>query len=930
MNESKKSISSETKESNLNPNSSEIELESIPGDKWIDKLKYAFDEIDTNRTGSISFEQWMSSRLRLLVSNEPVTEKQMKEIFNTIDINCDNSIQWNELVDFLLTNNTGIGSQSVEKKLKISFVAPNDLILRKSKRQSANFKIIFLPAHGEIVTLSDAAITFWSPEDCDPICTFTDNDAFVDFCDLKCLSKIVIAKSNRQLIFFDIRTHKKINFTVSAALDNSEIPKMTYKEAKSSIVSRNIRQIPLFNTPTTIYAHDTQPLLFVGDDDGNIEIIKIMTSGSSKLTWSSTRINQIKLHNDDVTQIQYLNDNEVYCSSSLDGTFQLWRYTHSDNQLQRAYKVSIRNSTPILTFVYDSRTKDVVFTTPNHFFGVWRTFTTHQELIETKSDVFQTLQIIQLSKDSSICVAISKGNSIALYRMPSMEIITSHYLGLQHELCPPRSALYLSGDLYLAGSFLSRWSCINNTDEDLSAHKSPIVDVMTNDVFGRVLSIDQYGEFISWDIQNGKKICVVSINELHAIVLCAVMDKLGRRIAVGYSNGAVKFYSANSGTFLAEIEKDAVTGGCNYVLFDTIFNTDRIICCSANHYAVLFEDLSGHRVRFVRKFIGHTEPVTRCAVIKGKFLLTIGAEHELFLWNIQMQNPTIKYNLPNDPTVALDLPNNNDIFLCGDVMGNINLMRLDSPNPVSTFKGIGMSIKSPLTTLFICPKSSFLISGNLHGYIKYWSIQDGGKFIEQRRFRAHNEAILSISFSEDFNVMVTGSRDEEIKIWSLEPLALLGSLGKEHKFVLADQTTWESFEPLPDDPFHFMDKFQADIAVYDRERLHSIRSEKSPGNVATVKSDRKSEGDVNSNREVPFSLENVTRMCESMEDLCLSGRKYLELAAKKDDEMSKSASIKEPPPVEIDIVDNNLITDAIQMIKQARSRPKIWRPKGKA
>lgn len=918
------------KKGNQNKDSHELEIQNIPGDQWIDKLKYAFDEIDTHHSGSISLEQWMNSRLRYLVSNKLLTDAQMKELFNTIDFNCDNSIEWNELEDFLIAHDNGITSQSVEKKLKITYAAPNELILRKSRRQSANFRIIFLPAQGEIATLSDAAMTFWSPQDCNPLRSFTDNGVFCDFCELKCLSKIVIAKSNRQLIFYDIRTHKKIDFTISASLDNSEIPKMTYKEAKGAIINRNIRQIPLFNTPTTIYAHNSQPLLFVGDDDGNIEVIKVITSGSSKLAWSSTRVNHIKLHSDGVTQIQFLNDNDVYCSSSLDGSFQLWRFDPKDCQIQKAYKINIRGSTPILTFTYDVRTKDVVFTTPNHFFGVWRTFTTHQELIETKSDVFQALSIVQLSEDSSICIAISKGNSIALYRMPSMEIINSHYLGIQHELCPPKSALYLGGDLFLGGSFLSRWTCINNTDEELSAHKSPIVDVMTNDVFGRILSIDQYGEFISWDIQTGKKIFVVSLNELHAIVLCAVMDKLQRRIAVGYSNGAVKLFSANSGSLLLEIEKDVVSGGCNYVLFETIFSTDRVICCSTNHNVVLFEDLSGHRLRFVRKFVGHNEPVTRCAVVKGKFLVTIGAERELFLWNIQMQNPTIRYSLPNDPTVAIDLPNDDVTFLCGDVFGNVHVLRLDSPQPVSTFNALGLSIRSPLTTLTLCDNGQAFLAGNLHGYVKLWMIGKGLKFAESRRFRAHNEAVISVSVSNEFGVIITAGRDEEIKVWSLEPFGMLGSLGKEHKYVLSDQSKWDSFEALPDDPIHFMDKLRQDIALFEqREKLHSTRSEKDlihPAPSSKVMErlvESKSEG------EVKFSIEDVAKMYRDAENFASTGRKVNKKIIREDD-FPKSARLMEPKPLEIDLVDNNLISETIHMMKQARNRPKIWKPKGKA
>ncbi|OHT04649.1 EF hand family protein [Tritrichomonas foetus] len=911
------------------------EIDSIPGEKWIDKLKFVFDEADTNKSGVISLDEWMNSRLRYLISDKLVTDSQMKEIFHLIDFNCDMLIEWNELIDFLMTHDNGIDTQNVEKKLKITFAAPNDAIMQKSHRRNPNFKILYLSSQSEFVTLTDYVMTFWNPDDCNPIRTFTDdsdnlskssntnsnNDTFCDFCELRCLSKIVITKSNRQIIFYDIRTHKKMEFILSATLEINDIPKMSFKESKSAIVGHGLRRIPLFNKPTSIVAHKDQPIIFVGDDDGNVEIFKLITSGAAKIDWAAQRLYHVRVHNDEITQILYLDDNNAYVSSSLDGTFVIWRYSHSDNKFSQAFKINIRNNLQIQTFVYDKRTRDVVFTTNSHYFGIWRTFTTHQEIIETRSEVIQTLAIIPFSEDASFCVTISKKNSIGLYRMPNMEIIDSHYLGLQHELCPPASAFFMRDNLYLGGAFLSRWTCKNSTNEGLSAHKSPIVSAMTNDVFGRILSIDQSGEFISWDITTGRKVCSVSLNELDCLVLCAQQDPIGRRIAVGYSNGLVKFVSANSGTCLSEIEKNVVKGGCNYVMFANIFNTNRIICCSSSKYAVLFEDLSGNRVRFIRKFVGHTEPVTKCSVLKEKFLLTIGSDRELFLWNIQMQNPIVKYQMPNDPTVALDLPNP-DTYLVGDVFGNIHVMRLDAQTPVMSFKGVGMTIKSPLTTLLLGERTPLLISGNLHGYLKYWTLESG-KFVERGRFRAHDEAILSISLSGEYNVLTTASRDEEIKLWSLEPFGCIGALGKAHKFVLEDKSSWESKTPLPDDPMHFMDPLEAEMVIAEREKIAAMADEE--------KEKKEDDDDDENDIELPpFSFEAVQNMYDNTETQCLTGRICIQkMNAMKKEDVPNSARVKPPQPLNIELVDNNLIQKTINMMDQALSRPKIWKPKGK-
>ena len=916
------------------PEKSEFEdkLATIPGSTWIEKLRFAFNEVDIHHSGLVSLDQWMKSRLRYLISRKPLNDVQMKETFNLIDFNCDMSIEWNELVDYLMTHDTGIDTQNVEKKLKISYAAPNEAIMQKSHRKNPHFKILFLSAQDEFVTLSEKTMTFWKREDCDPIRSFSDDHEFCDFCELKCLSKIAIAKSNRQIIFYDIRAHVKIDFVISASLDPGDIPKMSFIESKNLVVGHGYRRIPLFNTPTAIISHLDQPILIIGDDDGNIELYQLITSGSAKIDWSCQRLQHVKLHNDCVSQIMYLPDNQAYVSSSYDGTFVIWRYTHKDNKLVQAYKIKINNDLQILSFVYDIRTHDIVFTTSSHYFGIWRAFTSHQEIIETKSEIYQTLAIIPFSEDTSFCVAISKKNSIGLYRMPNLDIIDSHYLGLQHELCPPASAFVMRDDLYLAGAFLSRYTIKNSTNEDLLAHKHPLVGVLTNDVFGRVLSFDQHGDFSSWDITSGRKICTVSLNELDSYVLCAEQDPQGRRIALGYSNGLVKIISSNSGTELCKIEKRFIEGSCNYVMFAQIFSSNKIICCSSSRIAVLFDDISGNRTNFVRRFTGHAEPLSRCAVVKGKFVITIGSDREMFLWNIQMQNPVTKYQLPNDPTIALDLPND-DSFIVGDVQGCIHMMKLDSPTPISTFNGIGLTVRSPVTSLIISNSMSALIVGNFHGYIKTWDLQKDSitekiKFVDKKRFRAHPQSILSIGLSDDYFVVVSAGRDEEIKLWSLEPFGLIGQLGKAEKFLLEDKGTWESNEALPEDPIHFMDATQTEKAIGEREKLYSSFKNREKEEVQHPHEQERDENGEFKVRMPTYSIEAVNDMYNTLESQCITGRKYARLAALSKEDLPK----KPQPPSAVDrieLVDDDMCLKTIAMYDKAISRPRIWKPKGK-
>lgn len=861
----------------------EAEIEEIPGDTWIEKLKYTFDQASARKDEAVTINEWMNSRINLLISDKVLNMHEMEESFNQIDANCDGLVQWAELIDFLICHkpqNDELG----EKTLSFEYIAPDAVTLGKNQRASICKRCQYLQYLNQILTLSDNTLTFWNPYSCTQVRSFSDGAPFTDFCHLSNIHKLAITKQNRQIIFFDLRSFKKLDFYISAAVDSKTLPKMNLKESTKSLKSNAMQKLPLYYTPTAICTYPNSNLLFVGDDKGRLEIFDIFTSRNARYDWDYKRLKLMQMHNSTVTKIQLLSESDGFLSSSLDGTFVIWKYFPREKSVMKVYAYKERHNNAIRDFVYDSRTRDVVYMTTSHCFGVWRAFTRHSIIVDTNSSVLSTINIVSFSGDVSYVVAISTTNFISIYRLPNVILLSSTYMGTQHELCTPTGSLFLDNRLYLVGAFLSAWNSESVDCVNMQMHTSSIVGAFANDVFGRIITVAQNGELFDWELTNGKKDFVLNLTESEAVVNCFAFDRMKRRFGIGYSNGVVKIHTSNSGTVLGEIDRQYFKGGCTSILFSSIYQTNRIICSTGNKSVVLFEDLSGNRTRFVRNFVGHNENVVKTVVLKDSYLLSVGSEHELFLWRIQQQNPLHKFDLDIEPTTAADILTDMDLFIIGDAAGNVHIMSLELLAPVKTLIGFGMSVRSPITYITVGDDLPIIIAGNYHGYIKCWLITDTD-FPELRRFRAHDSDIVSISLSEKHRVVITSGKDEQIRIWSIQPFNMVGQLGCNKKWDITNAKNFLNMEPLEDDPQHFVEKNQDENQLRNNDDDDSGDSDDGEGDSENEEEEE----------EKLFDIDEINQLLEKAPEQIKSGRKIVQRAKFRVDDLPRYERPKPPP-----------------------------------
>jgi WD40 repeat protein len=543
----------------------------------------------------------------------------------------------------------------------------------------------------------------------------------------------------------------------------------------------------------------------------------------------------------------------------------------------------------------------VVYTTASHYIGLWRMNTEEVEVVETDHMV-TTIAVVPLSKDTSFCVTISENNNVSIYLLESkLDLMSTSFIGVHHEFCPPTRSLVTGNTLYLAGAYLSKWRCEDGSNDGLTAHKTPIVAVFTNDLFHRVLSIDQSGDLVGWETTTGYRCFAARVCEPGTTVSCMRVDPLGRRILIGYSSGLLQIVAGNSGMVLATIDATYCPGGCQSATFGVILKSKRILCSSA-HRVVLFEDISGNRWSFLRNFLGHTEEIQRAMILKERHVLSVGESKEVFLWNVTQQYPIMRYQLPTDPTCVSDLSDDSSRFLIGDIDGRLHFMKIDCPTPISTFQGIDLTIRSAVSTVTLTPE--FLIVGNMHGYVKIWK-RKGSRVEEIRRFRAHLDGVTAVAYSADSQVLVTSGMDEEIRVWGMGNFEMVGELGKIWKWRLEETSTWRPKDAPSDDPNHFLPPEEniLDQATESRKTEEANKARSVPETPELP----------------PFSFETFRLGMEELEQLCATSRAIEKIVTTRPDDLPQTARVVYPPGL-IPLLDRDMTRTNV-------TKPKIWKPK---
>ena len=831
---------------------------NIPGEKWVDKLKYAFNEVDSTNSGKISKEQFLKSRLQYVISNEPMSLSQVSSFFDQINASNDSTITWDQLSDFLMAQQQAEMILATEQNLTIEYVGPEPSVWKQYKRGGRIIKVFYIVAIDNYAVLSDKALNFWDPKTCTISRTFSENEEFIDMALIPSFSRIAIAKANRTVIFYDIRSFVKAKEFISA----SEVPGDLRTSSKDTAIDIERKlsalDLPLFNKTTALGSWNAKPFLFVGDQDGYIEVFLIETNIALKSKLQITKLSLTRIHSSDITRIMYVDALESFASCSHDGSIKLWKFDEATSS------ITVINSFKFpdlrLSWIeFVAQTKEFVAITTSHCIAAWRSFTRIWKICETPGYPVTTLIPISISREESWVLTINSNNLVSTYLMPGLNKVDNWYLPTNcHSVCAPSASFIYEGKLFFVGIYMSCWKILCGNSDVAKPHKNAIVGLAISSD-SKVASIDRSGTIFLWELSTGKKVRQLNVPDSECVSLAA-FDSDCKKLAVAVDDGSIMMLSANSGSILGKIESKNLFGKITAVAFGDLGKNQSLFVSCVSKVIYKFDIITGNRFRYQSSYAGHTEQISFMCVLKKFYLLSIGEGRELFVWKSK-SNP-IKYAFDDEPTVACDIPNNQIQFIVGDVAGRIHIMSVNSTDHFSVIDAFCMTKEIPISSL--CISKRILAVGNNLGFVRVIAINETLELKEI--IRTNTDVVKYMATSDEFDILVTAGFDAEMAAYSFVDSLFVGRFGKNKLWNFSKRDTWIKEQPTPSIPYLFRsEEYDSDD---DIEKEYSFNErEVSPADIHSINANKAKNSPILPQQQEEFSVSSCRRVIDEVEEM---------------------------------------------------------------
>ncbi|OUL20282.1 hypothetical protein BV372_32830 [Nostoc sp. T09] len=170
--------------------------------------------------------------------------------------------------------------------------------------------------------------------------------------------------------------------------------------------------------------------------------------------------------------------------------------------------------------------------------------------------------------------------------------------------------------------------------------------------------------------------------------------------------------------------------------------------------------------------------VVRCVAFTpdGRMLITGGDDRKILFWDLMKRQVAIALSLDDTAAHSLVLSQDGQTLVTGSYrkikvwctshLGGVT--DLKDVQPLYTFTGHSHIVRS----LAISADAKLLISGSRDQTIKIWQLETGELI---RTLKGHRDEVCTITLSPDEQIIASGSADKTIKLWHVETGELLST-----------------------------------------------------------------------------------------------------------------------------------------------------------
>ena len=289
---------------------------------------------------------------------------------------------------------------------------------------------------------------------------------------------------------------------------------------------------------------------------------------------------------------------------------------------------------------------------------------------------------------------------------------------------------------------------------------------------------------VKWQIEDEKS------NPINArIKLRYALNTNSIVCAVAFSKPKAKLLSFSNGRtlFVMNASDGSLVSACHLPHYFKQTEMHTRVLCFTNDGKYILLNGSGFKVLvfsidaniIIKSLEGHNDTISALTVSSdSKTLVSGGFDGNICFWSLESFTLIKKIENPNDSKknsiVSLSLGSNDSILYVSYSSGNIGIFDVNILKQINTFT----AHSEPLLYSSISNNFSKIATASRDCLLKIWDINDFSSC--KKTLVGHSNYVVSCCFSNDDKFLFSGSKDESIRIWSIETGKLLWVL-KAHQ-----------------------------------------------------------------------------------------------------------------------------------------------------